>query len=143
MKSTCFRWVSLGVVALALVAAGSSVEAKSLDKATAAFCTDLASYAKAVNGLYNLGPNNTVADYNNAQKAVDAAYNKLAKASDKLSKSQNDALNKTAKQLSDAVNSIPKKASIAEANDVVDDASAAALAAYVDISTTVCTYDVD
>jgi hypothetical protein len=84
-----------------------------------------------------------VADYNNAQKAVDAAYNKLAKASDKLSKSQNDALNKTAKQLSDAVNSIPKKASIAEANDVVDDASAAALAAYVDISTTVCTYDVD
>ena len=143
MKSACLRWVSLGVVVLALVAAGSSVEAKSLDKATAAFCTDLASYAKAVNNLYNLEPNNTVAEYNNAQKAVDSAYNKLAKASDKLSKSQNDALNKTAKQLSDAVNAIPKKATIAEADDVVDDASAAALAAYVDISTTVCTYDVE
>ncbi|MCI0408424.1 MAG: hypothetical protein L0191_07655, partial [Acidobacteria bacterium] len=62
MKSTCLRWVSLGVVVLALVAAGSRVEAKSLDKATAAFCTDLASYAKAVNDLYNLGPNNTVTD---------------------------------------------------------------------------------
>jgi hypothetical protein len=141
MKSTCFRWVSLAVVVLALVGAGSRLEAKSLDKATASFCTDLASYAKAVNNLYNLGANNTVADYNNAQKAVDTPYNKLAKASDKLSKSQNDALNKTAKQLSDAVNSIPKKATLAEANDVVDDASAAALAAYVDISTTICTYD--
>ena len=141
MKSTCFRWVSLGIVVLALVAAGSHVEAKSLDKATAAFCTDLASYAKAVNNLYNLEPNNTVTEYNNAQKAVDAAYNKLAKASDKLSKAQNDALNKTAKQLSDAVNSIPKKATLAEADDVVDDASAAAMAAYVDISTTICTYD--
>ena len=143
MKSACLRWVSLGVVVLALVAAGSSVEAKSLDKATAAFCTDLASYAKAVNNLYNLEPNNTVAEYNNAQKAVDSAYNKLAKASDKLSKSQNDALNKTAKQLSDAVNATPQKATIAEADDVVADASAAALAAYVDISTTVCTYDVE
>jgi len=143
MKNTCFRWVSLGIVVLALVAAGSRVEAKSLDKATASFCTDLASYAKAVNNLYNLEPNNTVAEYNNAQKAVDAAYSKLAKASDKLTKAQNDALNKTAKQLSDAVNSIPKKATLAEADDVIDDASAAALAAYVDISTTVCTYDVD
>ncbi len=143
MKSTCLRWVSLGVVVLALVAAGSPLEAKSLDKATAAFCTDLASYAKAVNDLYNLGPNNTVTDYNNAQKAVDSAYNKLAKASDKLTKSQNDALNKTAKQLNDTVNSIPKKATLAEADEVVDDASAAALAAYVDISTTVCTYDVE
>lgn len=143
MKSACLRWVSLGTVVLALVAAGSSLEAKSLDKATAAFCTDLAAYAKAVNNLYNLEPNNTVAEYNNAQKAVDSAYNKLAKASDKLTKAQNDALNKTAKQLSDAVNNIPKKATIAEADDVVDDASAAALAAYVDISTTVCTYDVE
>ncbi len=65
------------------------------------------------------------------------------KASNKLTKAQNDALNKTAKQLSDTVNSIPKKATLAEADDVVDDASAAALAAYVDISTTVCTYDVE
>ena len=143
MKSTCVRWVSLGVLVLALVATGSRVEAKSLDKATAAFCTDLASYAKAVNNLYNLTPNNTLSDYQNAQKAVDSAYNKLAKATDKLSKAQNDALNKTAKQLSDAVNAIPKKTSIADASNDVDDASAAALAAYVDISTTVCTYDVE
>jgi vacuolar-type H+-ATPase subunit H len=96
-----------------------------------------------VNNLYNLGPNNTLAEYQNAQKAADAAYNKLAKAADKLSKSQNDSLNKTAKQLSEAVNAIPKKATIAEASDMVDDASAAALAAYVDITTTVCTYDID
>ena len=143
MKSTSFRWVSLGIVVLALVVAGSPLQAKSLDKATAAFCTDLAAYAKAVNNLYNLSATNTLADYQNAQKAVDASYNKLAKATDKLSKTQNDALNKTAKQLSDAVNAIPKKATLAEANDAVDDASAAALAAYVDISTTVCTYDVE
>jgi hypothetical protein len=45
MKHACLRWVSLGVVTLVLVAAGSRVEAKSHDKATAAFCTDLASYA--------------------------------------------------------------------------------------------------
>ncbi len=90
-----------------------------------------------------LGPDSTVAEFNKAQKDVDAAYKKLERSADRLSAAQNAAIKKVNRTFEKTVNDIKGNEKMGRAAQTVAQASAQAMSQYSDIASTTCVYGAD
>ena len=134
MKSVV-SFATLAVLLLTTAACQQSV-----DQAKAAFCTDLATYGKAVAGMKAINPTSTVQQAKDSLKAVEQAHANLEQSASALKGAQTDALEQEFKNLQKTINDIPNDATLAQAQATVKGATVSALAAYVDMTTTICQY---
>lgn len=138
MKKTQLTLIACALATLTLGACTPKV-----DVAKANYCSALNQYAAAVNNLNSLTATATVADYNKLQSVVNKTGDALDRAARTLDKSEGKALSATSKRFDAEVNKIKSTETLAEAQIQIKAASDAAIAQYLKITETDCSYGAD